>query len=450
MTLKVPTLTQDRINTQIATKKIGLVGTFDVANYGDCLFPYVYMHLLRERMTGLEFSFYSPLAQSAGIMDYGPIRPLPAVLSDIQFTEDALILCGGETVWLGHSAGTFNFPASTLSAYARLWLAPTVAASRRGVDFYAHSVGMPYVQLEAPEQIGEALSCATAVSVRDTITTSRLGDRFPVEVDPVFALSTLKESSDWELEARQWLPPGYEVGRYLVAHISAPYLSKDLGQWCEQVASTMQQIDMPVLLLPICHFMEDRETLTIALELFIKQGVGEADVRVAPDASKDIIATAALLGMSGGVITSSLHACVTAVSFGVPFAGFVGAGKAEGKHRQTLLAAGVDFGMSMTIPQIHETFMESLAKDRSNRRKVAIAKALEAFDVLAKSLEKRRGSAGSLSDDTIKVLLHIDREPSRDLAVELKRSLLRWLRKSDLLGNVLNARQRARIRRSIL
>lgn len=443
------TLNQEQLDMQ-KTRKIGLVGTFDVANYGDCLFPYVYMRLLHDRVSDLEFSFYSPMAQSAGIMDYGPIKPLPVRLDNVDFSEDALILCGGETVWLGHSSGTFNFPASTLSAYARLWLAPTLAASLKMTDFYVHSVGMPNVHQHAPDQIGQALMCATAVSVRDAVTADRLGGRFPVEVDPVFALSTLKTLEQWEAEALKWLPDHYEPGRYLVAHISAPYLINDLEEWCRQVMQISNHMDMPLLLVPICHFMHDRSTLAAAREVLVKKGMNDNWVQLPPRESKDIMATAAILGMSAGIVTSSLHACVTAASFGRPFAGYVGKGKADGKHRQTLMAAGIEYGMAMTISEIPNAFTESIDQDRENNRETAIKAALQAFDNLAQSLERRQGPANSLSGDTIEKLLLVDRAPTKNWKAELKRMILRTVRKSDFFAKILNARLQARVRRSIL
>ena len=428
-------------------KKIGFVGTFDVANYGDCLFPVVYMHLLRERMPDdQEFSFYSPLAQSAEIMDYGPIKPLLERLSNIAFEEDALILCGGETLWLGHSAGTFNFPPSTLSAFARLWFGPTVAASRGDVDFYVHCVGMPHAQLEAPPAISEALLSATKVCVRDEVTARRLGNKFPVKVDPVFALSTLKSSDEWEAELSKWLPQTYAPGEYLAAHISSPYLKNDLRNWCAQVAQVAKQHEMPVLMVPVCHFMDDRHTLETARQILIELGIDEERVYLPPQESKDVIATAALLGMSGGVITSSLHACVTAASFGAPFAGYVGQGKGEGKHRQTLLAAGIDYGMSMDIPDISDTFAHAKQQDRQASRQEAIARAIDGFDELIEDLSVGHRSPRELEEATIEAVLLDDTAPTRDLRFEAKRTILRIAKKSAFLADLLTARRRNRMR----
>lgn len=428
-------------------KKIGFVGTFDVANYGDCLFPVVYMHLLSQRMEGLEFSYYSPLARSAGIMDYGPIKALPETLSQIAFDEDALILCGGETLWFGHSSGTFNFHKSTLSSYLRLWFAPCVAASRAEVNFYVHSVGMPRADLDAPAEIAEVLSAATMVSVRDEVTAKRLGNRFPVEVDPVFSLSNMKSQREWQSEARKWLPADYDIGKYLVAHVSMPYLDNGLAQWCEQVAQTAKSHDLPILLVPICHFMDDRYNLEEARSLLIGMGISEHRVCLPPLASKDVVATASLLGMSAGVITSSLHACVTAVSFGVPFAGFVGNGKADGKHRQTLLAAGVDYGMAMEIEDLAQTFANSSNQDCAAAQSLAIERSMKGLEPLVNGLRHNEKASRPLSQATIDAMLFHDTGPTRNLRLELKRTILRWANRSQLLTDLLVARRRARIRR---
>jgi len=431
-----------------APQKIGFVGTFEVANYGDCLFPVVYMHLLQERLEDLEFSFHSPLPQSAGIMDYGPIQALPDKPANIAFDADALILCGGETLWFGHSSGTFNFPASTLSAFARLWLGPTIATSRGEVDFYVHCVGMPHAELEAPAAIAEALLSATRVTVRDPVTAKRLGEHFPVVVDPVFALSTLKTQAEWEDEAKRWLPDAYECGAYIAAHISAPYLKNDLREWCKQVASLAAEADLPILLVPVCHFMDDRHTLEEARTTLIELGIDGARVQLPPLASKDVISTAALLGMSGGVITSSLHALVTATSFGRAFAGYVGKGKGNGKHRQSLLAAGVDYGMSMDIADIAATFIHAQAQDPNASRTEAIARAMAGFDDLTASLERDRGSHQALAQETIDAVLLHDTAPTRDLRLEMKRTILRWSNKSPFLASLLVARRRARVKRA--
>nr|WP_298336243.1 polysaccharide pyruvyl transferase family protein [uncultured Erythrobacter sp.] len=434
---------------QEAPKKIAFVGTFDVANYGDCLFPVVYKHLLEERLSGLEFGYYSPTSKPAEIMDYGPIKALPETVESVEFEEDALILCGGEALWIGHSSGTYNFPRSTLSAFARLWLGPTVAASRGSIDFFVHSAGAPHARLEVPAGVVGALSSATGVSVRDEVTARRLGNRFSVQVDPIFALSTILTPQQWEREVQKWLPEGFAANRYLAAHVSAPYLMNDLRDWCEQVADVAKNHKMPILMVPVCHFMDDHYTLETARQILIATGVDARQIQSPPDQSRSVIATAALLGMSGGVITSSLHACVTAAAFGTPFAVYAGKDQEDGKHRQTLLAAGIDYGIARDMLSIATTFANSVRRNREAVRQKASALALQGIDQLADKLAIRHEQARSLSQEAIDAVLLHDTAPTRQLHWETKRTILRWLQKSDFLAKLLVSRHRARLRRGV-
>ncbi len=425
---------------------IGFVGTFDVANYGDCLFPIVYAQMIEDELGACDFSYYSPFAQAAPIHDYGPIKPLPDTLRSVAFQEDVLILCGGETLDLGHSSGTFNFPASKLSANARLWFAPTVAASRGEIVFYVHSVGMPPADAAPRPDIEKALLSATKVSVRDEVTARRLGNSFPVEVDPVFALSTMKSIEMWEEEARQWLPDHYSKASYLSAHISAPYLeTADLRAWCDQIAGISRQFDLPVMLVPVCHFMNDRMTLGAARDILISLGIDEQRVALAPEGSANVIATAALIGQSVGLVTSSLHASVTAASFGLPFASFTGRGKAVGKHRQTLLAAGIDYGIATSISDLSSTFVHASKEDTLAARDEAIARARRGFQPLLRALRNPTPRVMPMADETIAAVLVADREKTKDWRFEAKRLILRILGRSRLAGRLLAARRRNRI-----
>lgn len=426
-------------------RKIGFIGTFEVANYGDCLFPVVYMNFIAKRLPGCAFSFYSPRSGVCPLADYGPVQGLPDRLERLHFEADQLILCGGETLSLGHSAGTYNFPASTLSAYARMWLGPVIAASRGDLEFFVHCVGMPTKDLETKSTIARLLGYANRVSVRDQVSCDRLEGRYPVEVDPVFALSTCHEADWWQARARQFLPDTFQVGEYISAHLSATYLSESMRPWCEQVAKVAQDNDLPVLLLPICHFLHDRKTLETARAILIELGLPADRVQFPAPGHQEVTATAALLGGSAGVITSSLHAIVTAVSFGVPFAGFVGTGSATSKQRQTLLAAGVPFGISPTIAEIAATFQVSLAQDMESVRRNAIDGALRDFDALWNAMNAPSESRSLVPPSEIDEAITIDRLATKNVKRELKRTILRWSKNIPVLDWLLRMLRQYRI-----
>ncbi|WP_407875161.1 polysaccharide pyruvyl transferase family protein [Qipengyuania nanhaisediminis] len=426
--------------------RIGLVGTFEVANFGDCMFPVVYRRLLAQRLPDCEFRYFSPrAAERSPLADYGPVRPLPARLEDASFDVDVLIQCGGETLSLGHSSGTYNFPASSLSAFARMWLAPTLAASRGETLFFVHSVGMPTINLAPQPLIAKGLEYANKVSVRDAVTSDRLGQKFPVEADPMFALSDCLDREVFEQKARAVLPQAFEPNGYVCAHISAPYLADGIEPWCEQILQITSQTGLKVLLLPVCHFLWDRETLASARQILIARGMAPENVQLPLPGHADVDATAALIGMSGGVVSSSLHALVTAVSFGVPFAGYGGKGKSAGKHRQTLLAAGIDFGVVTDVSQLAATLGEVRKQDLEAVREEAIGRALSGFDRLVASISEGEREARPMPADLIECLVEQDRAPTRHLGQEAKRLILRMLKSVPAIAAALETRHRAKL-----
>jgi hypothetical protein len=425
--------------------KIGFVGTFEVANYGDCLFPLVYMELLKEHGVEANFSFHSPRAGVSGLADYGPVQPLPARLKANAFDAQALILCGGETLGLGHSGGLYNFPANTLSAFARMWLAPVVAAAADELGFYVHCVGMPTSDLDARPAIARALAHANWVTVRDEVTADRLGGRFAVKVDPVFTVSSLAEKAEWDRRAQAVLPPGFVPGNYLCAHISSPYVAGRLAQWCDQTAQIARQRNLRVLLLPVCHFLDDHATLEIARDILISRGLSPESVQFPGDGHMHVLTTAALIGSSGGIVTSSLHAMVTAVSFGVPFACYPGAGKKNGKHAQTLRAVGLSDGIALRMDDIASAFDATWPLDRMASRQHAVAIAREHFAELVAALRSPAKASGPLPAELVEEIFAIDRRITRQPVTEAKRFTLRALQRWSFTRQLLQKRRRARL-----
>lgn len=425
--------------------KIGFVGTFEVANYGDCLFPLVYMALFREHGIQPAFSFHSPRSGVSGLADYGPVQALPARLKANAFDEDVLILCGGETLGLGHSGGLYNFPANTLSAFARMWLGPVAAAAAGELGFYVHCVGMPTGDLDARPAIAQALSHANWVTVRDEVTAARLEGRFAVKVDPVFAVSSLAAQDEWDRRAQAVLPAGFAPGNYLCAHISSPYVAGGLPQWCDQVARIARQRDLRVLLLPVCHFLDDHATLEIARDTLVSRGLSPDIVQFPGDGHKHVLTTAALIGSSGGIVTSSLHAMVTAVSFGVPFACFPGAGKKNGKHAQTLRAVGLSNGIALQMGEITAAFDATWPLDHEASRAHAVVIARAHFGELVDALGQPAKASGHLPAELIADIYAIDRGITRQPVTEAKRIALRTLQRWSVTRELLEKRRRARL-----
>ena len=236
---------------------VGLIGTYDVENYGDCLFPHIWIDALHRRFPDVRITLFSPTGVAAGILEIDEMTALPAnpgqPFGQRDDPIDLMIVTGGEVLGLGHGSGTYIFPRHTLSAYLRLWLTP-IAASMPDPDgpghddgvrcvSILHAVGLAPPSWDDADAIADVLRLADHVTVRDAHSAELLGRAsksdalFPVVTDPVYLVSQLESSDDWRARAVRVLPPGTLDRGYLLAHVSQSYLDENLDEWVAAVAT---------------------------------------------------------------------------------------------------------------------------------------------------------------------------------------------------------------------
>lgn len=362
--------------------KIGLIGTFDVENYGDCLFPELWAHLARGRWPDAIVDLHSPTARPADILTARTVNALPSdpnarFRSPGSEPYDALVLCGGETLGLRHTAGTYVFPTSEYSAYLRLWLSPMVeaaAARRRGGKApcaIIHACGM------APPRgddafIAAAIALADRVALRDEVSRLRLADSIPapdlaarigLAVDPMFTLDRLLPPDRWRDLASAGLPSWLGPGEYLAVQVSKTYLKAgELPAFADRIAIFAQGAGKPLALVPCCHFLDDELLLSALGELLSARGVKNAVIR----GRVNVKQTAAILGAADSVVSTSLHAAVTGIAFARPVA--VLAHSLSGKHQGTLALAGVEGAVATSVTDLDAALAYSRSLDLPKRR----------------------------------------------------------------------------------
>lgn len=434
--------------------KIGLVGTFDVENFGDCLFPELYQHLLAAHRPDAEITLYSPTNRCADILSFDAVHALPAHLDQTStFDEDALILVGGETVGVGHSAGTFNFPRHTLSAYLRLWMMPTLAQldpDTRVKFFGAHCVGATKMPAQINVQVAKVLAGAAHCAFRDAFSVSWITSaqtQFSHEIDPMFLIDHLCDASTWDRLAADHLPDGYAAEAYLIAQMTMGYGGDHLDAWCDAVAALSRQTGHPVVLLPICHFLDDEAFLAVAETRLIARGIDCTLIK----GRINVKDTAALIGRSAGYIGSSLHGAVTAVAFGKPLA--VLGHSMDGKHEGSLRAVGITGAVTTEPSGLVSCFATTAGSDRQAARTRAQDAARASFDTLLDALDAELTpdpTAVQLAQDTAQVLHH-DEMAAMPVGskAEMKRVVLRLLHRVPMLSRPYRAfRMHQKLRRA--
>ncbi|WP_312021787.1 polysaccharide pyruvyl transferase family protein [Yoonia sp.] len=419
--------------------KIGLIGTFDVENFGDCMFPELYQHLLSQKIPDAQFHLYSPTDNCALILSFDKVDTLPTHLDETQtFDEDALILIGGETIGMGHSAGTFNFPRQTLSAYMRLWVMPILSfldTEARPKFFGAHCVGAIKMRSEVNEKVAQVLNGASHCAFRDEFSASwiRSGDiGFSKKVDPMFLIDHLRSEDEWSQLTKKHLPDVYIKTGYLSVQMTMGYGGDDLDGWCDAVATISKTVGLPVALVPICHFLQDEAFLDIARVRLEQRGIECTLIRGLINV-KD---TAALIGGSAGYIGSSLHGAVTAVAFAKPIA--VLGHSMDGKHEGCLKAVGISGAVTTTPEGLAKCFETTAASDLKVTRARAQDAARKSFDTLLLALVTMREIDPAVVKDAQKRAAELSASETAAMPVmskmEIKRRLLRGLHRFPALS----------------
>ena len=209
--------------------QIGIVGTFDVENYGDLLFPFLAERELGERLGNVRLHRFSYRARSADGWHYPvtSVADLPRIMPSL----DGLLVGGGFLIRFDKEVAPGYLPPSDAIHHPTgYWLTPALLALQHGVPLVWNAPGMHKNELPdwAAPLLRLALSQSAYVAVRDEPTRAALapfaGDREVVAVpDTAFALSrTLDSHPELSAELARLLEElGLGRRRYLAIQAAA-------------------------------------------------------------------------------------------------------------------------------------------------------------------------------------------------------------------------------------
>ncbi|WP_188967846.1 polysaccharide pyruvyl transferase family protein [Neoroseomonas lacus] len=301
---------------QPAPRCAALFGTFDVANYGDLLFPHVAAHILGNGLA--ELRCYSPRGGAPAWADCWPARPVATFNEDP--APDLCLIGGGNIIHasptpLPDYVGAF---ARSDFTYASLWLGASILAAQAGARLAWNAPGVPF-PVEGAWARGLrdlALAGADHVTLRDEASRVFLGaPATPADIVPDTALTisavwpagTLRAAAQDAFAARGMAMPG----RWIAVHLNDRYIGDDLAAACTAINSIAAKLQAVPVLLAIgpCHGDDE---LARAAMAFIE---GPALLVDRPQGLRQI---AGLIAHAQAYVGSSLHGLITALSYGRP------------------------------------------------------------------------------------------------------------------------------------
>ena len=392
--------------------RVAVWGTFDVANFGDLLFPRIFEHELRRRLPSVDVRAFAPLGSLHPVaLDGGRAAEPLAPWSDERAARlaeelDLIAIGGGEII---HTNDDFyavwyerDTPELKELRPSELFIEGLGPDLERVSPVVWHSVGIPF-DLEgiAGARVRAALATRPYVSVRDEISRERLlraGVEREVEVVPDSGFVVDR------ILPRQVLAKRLEYLRALAAYPSSepplvvqgsaallPFVD-DIGRGLAQALDDAGSVPVVLLETGPCH--GDRR-FTDALAPHLRRPAH----RMPAGASIEDIAAA--IAHARGFVGISLHGNVTAVVHGVPntILNLVGYSKLDALAD---LIGGGRHGLVSSIDDLFPAVNRTLAGESPAADLAPIVHRVDAhFDKLAEIAEaaaSRRSNGHALTE----------------------------------------------------
>jgi hypothetical protein len=278
--------------------RVGIVGTFDIENYGDLLFPLLAQAELAARLGDVEVVPFSYAARDAADWPYRvePLSELARLAPDL----DALLIGGGYLIRFDAEVapGYGPVPGSGIHHPTGYWLGPALLALAQGLPVVWSAPGMHCNELPpwSHELLRIALEGSDVAGVRDGLTMEALaaiapGAAIEVVPDTGFGVARLIDGVGGELAA----------GPYVLVQAAAASVP-----FATASAAADDRDQLSFVVVPVSPAVGDDAELLGALGGTPKPWTHPLEV-------------ARLVAGADAVVGHSYHLAITALAHGVPF-----------------------------------------------------------------------------------------------------------------------------------
>jgi len=290
--------------------QVAIFGTFDVANYGDLLFPILAEAALQKRLGSVRLRAFSYHSRSTPEWPYPvtSVSELPQLVDSL----DGVLIGGGFIIRFDKVVAPGYFPPSPQIHHPTgYWLSPALIALQHNVPLIWNAPGMHRnpIPCWAKPLVRLALEQSPHVRVRDALsanTLRELNEQVQIEVlpDTAFGLPELIDPQQPTPAYRRLCETAGLHGPYLVVH-AINGLERFLHLWKTHSATFAR---WQLLLLPIGPVLGDQESI-------LGTGLPRA---VSLATWPEPLLLAEILAHAQGVIGHSYHLAISALAFGVP------------------------------------------------------------------------------------------------------------------------------------
>jgi lipopolysaccharide transport system ATP-binding protein len=392
--------------------QIAILGTFDVENYGDLLFPIIAEAELTKRLGAVKLHRFSYHAKAPPNWPYHvtSLTELPKIAGNL----DGVLIGGGFIIRFDKEvAANYGPPTADIHHPTGYWLTPALIALQHGIPLMWNAPGMHCNEIPswAHPLLKVALEHSSYISVRDELSQIALANftdkkRIQILPDTAFGLSEIIDERHPSVEIDHLKESAGITGRYIVVQAA-----NCLDSFLHLIKNNPQLFQgYKFVVLPIGPVLGDNEAI---LEDHL---IGAICLPFWPQPK--IIAE--LISQAEAVVGHSYHLAITALAFGVPV--FSSADLSAGKY--TALS---DIETIFSLPAEIEPqwFVSRIGKRTpSSAANTVLHKLNRHWDGIADML--RQGTTATTTAlnafwQSLPTLLETAAETSSELALENKR-----------------------------
>lgn len=296
--------------------RIAFVGTFDLPNYGDHIFPIVFRKKLIAMGADLDIDLYSIKATKQALNQENEVYSVRDLEQNhLRQPYTAIVIAGGGIIHFKETKQKVDDTEYIQYSYAELWGLPTYVANKYHIKLIWNAPEIPYeIDLKLLPIFSSLADIAGYLAVRDEMSRNFLGDEKVIQKAHLVPDTGLLLSEVLPKEATQ-LPANLSFltpDAYVVFHIATSDLikmSSDEQQNLVKMLLKLKSKGLQVVLLPLAYTFEDENALayinTLSNNSFYLQET--------PYSFSDILSLIANASLYIGV---SLHGSMTAMEYG--------------------------------------------------------------------------------------------------------------------------------------
>ncbi|MGN1183427.1 MAG: polysaccharide pyruvyl transferase family protein [Faecalibacillus sp.] len=303
-------------------KKIAQIGSFDVENYGDLLFPYILETQLKKRLSEVEIILFSPNGGQKPFEENRNVYPIHELEKmHLKQPFDAIIIGGGDVIRLDSDVLS-DYERSHMAAEL-MWIEPILIANRYDIPIVFNAPGVPFSFSNfKKDNVKKLVECLDYCSVRDeeskeNLLICQIEKEIEVVPDTIIKIYETFEKNELINNAKRLMENGIlpNSRKYIVIQHNRYRYDDEvyLNYMKEFMSMLIEKYDYDILLVPIGYVHKDIDFLNKIL--IDSHRVHLIESKLSPYDMLSVFVN------SCGFIGTSLHGLITSSAYGIPILG---------------------------------------------------------------------------------------------------------------------------------